>query len=272
MGIPLRIKLSGVFKGHLCTLPTPTPRISRSWGSRLNMRRPFRDEMEQSQVAIKTRVISRVRFGSQSYQEASTSGLLRDLPAGKLRRGVIDYHHVTDLSHSLPVPHLAIPPPQNPAFCKRMNTATVRSLCKGANSLNAASVYRRAWSSTANISRLIPRSSSLVPASAVTTSPRPRCSQLCAWKSPALQRTGRGYASSSSTPKSTLKKTQLYDLHVAHKAKLVPFGGYSMPLQYEDLSHVESHRWTREKASLFDVSHMYVSFDAGGLFFSLVFF
>jgi aminomethyltransferase len=64
------------------------------------------------------------------------------------------------------------------------------------------------------------------------------------------------YASSSSEP---LAKTQLYDLHEAHGAKMVPFAGYSMPLQYADLSHVESHAWTREKASLFDVSHMYVN-------------
>ncbi|KAJ5713960.1 uncharacterized protein N7483_011141 [Penicillium malachiteum] len=61
------------------------------------------------------------------------------------------------------------------------------------------------------------------------------------------------YASSSSDP---LSKTQLYDLHNTHGAKMVPFAGFSMPLQYADLSHVESHMWTREKASLFDVSHM----------------
>lgn len=61
------------------------------------------------------------------------------------------------------------------------------------------------------------------------------------------------YASNSSEP---LAKTQLYDLHEAHGAKMVPFAGYAMPLQYADLSHVESHAWTREKASLFDVSHM----------------
>lgn len=61
------------------------------------------------------------------------------------------------------------------------------------------------------------------------------------------------YASSSSEP---LRKTQLFDLHEAHGAKMVPFAGYSMPLQYADLSHVESHAWTREKASIFDVSHM----------------
>lgn len=61
------------------------------------------------------------------------------------------------------------------------------------------------------------------------------------------------YASSSSEP---LSKTQLYDLHLEHGAKMVPFAGFDMPLQYADLSHVESHMWTREKASLFDVSHM----------------
>lgn len=38
---------------------------------------------------------------------------------------------------------------------------------------------------------------------------------------------------------------------------MVPFAGYSMPVQYSDLSLVESHKWTREKASLFDVGHMY---------------
>ncbi|KAL2872022.1 glycine decarboxylase subunit T [Aspergillus lucknowensis] len=66
---------------------------------------------------------------------------------------------------------------------------------------------------------------------------------------------GIRYASSA-TPSGSLRKTQLYDLHIAKGAKMVPFAGFSMPLQYSDLSHVESHKWTREKASLFDVSHM----------------
>lgn len=39
---------------------------------------------------------------------------------------------------------------------------------------------------------------------------------------------------------------------------MVPFAGFSMPVQYSDLSVGESHVWTREKASLFDVGHMYV--------------
>lgn len=54
------------------------------------------------------------------------------------------------------------------------------------------------------------------------------------------------------------KKTPLHELHVAKGSQFVPFGGYSMPLVYDDLSHSESHHWTRENASLFDVSHMYV--------------
>ncbi|KAK5114927.1 hypothetical protein LTR62_002086 [Meristemomyces frigidus] len=37
---------------------------------------------------------------------------------------------------------------------------------------------------------------------------------------------------------------------------MVPFGGYSMPVQYTDLGVGESHTWTREKCSLFDVGHM----------------
>ena len=63
----------------------------------------------------------------------------------------------------------------------------------------------------------------------------------------------RGFASGN---ESELKRTPLYDQHVEAGAKMVPFGGYDMPLEYEDQSHTESHKWTREKASLFDVSHM----------------
>lgn len=37
---------------------------------------------------------------------------------------------------------------------------------------------------------------------------------------------------------------------------MVPFASYSMPLDYPDQSHSESHKWTRSHASLFDVSHM----------------
>ncbi|KAF2428867.1 glycine cleavage system T protein [Tothia fuscella] len=52
------------------------------------------------------------------------------------------------------------------------------------------------------------------------------------------------------------RKTPLYDFHVQKGGKMVEFGGYLMPVQYSDLSIKESHIWTREKASIFDVSHM----------------
>lgn len=68
-----------------------------------------------------------------------------------------------------------------------------------------------------------------------------------------------------------LSRTPLYDLHVAHGGKMVPFGGYSMPLAYKagpgpfaffsskrlvDSATVAEHNHTRTAASLFDVSHM----------------
>ncbi|KAK5056036.1 hypothetical protein LTR84_012587 [Exophiala bonariae] len=63
------------------------------------------------------------------------------------------------------------------------------------------------------------------------------------------------YASSESSAGS-LKRTPLYNLHSSLNAKLVPFANFSMPLDYPDQSHRESHLWTRDNASLFDVSHM----------------
>ena len=60
----------------------------------------------------------------------------------------------------------------------------------------------------------------------------------------------------SSGPAAELKRTPLYDVHLARGAKMVPFAGYSMPVQYADASLADSHRFTRTHASLFDVSHM----------------
>ncbi|OTA82790.1 hypothetical protein M434DRAFT_400892 [Hypoxylon sp. CO27-5] len=53
-----------------------------------------------------------------------------------------------------------------------------------------------------------------------------------------------------------LRKTLLYDLHLRHGAKMVPFGGYHMPVQYADQSVSASHFFTRTHSSLFDVGHM----------------
>jgi glycine cleavage system T protein (aminomethyltransferase) len=52
-----------------------------------------------------------------------------------------------------------------------------------------------------------------------------------------------------------LLRTPLYDLHVKLGAKMVPFAGYSMPVQYP-MGVMKEHIHTREQAGLFDVSHM----------------
>lgn len=69
------------------------------------------------------------------------------------------------------------------------------------------------------------------------------------------QNTPRRY-SSETTPETPLRKTALYDLHVANGGKMVPFGGFYMPVQYEGLSVGDSHKFTRSHASIFDVGHM----------------
>jgi len=50
------------------------------------------------------------------------------------------------------------------------------------------------------------------------------------------------------------KKTSLYDEHIKLGAKIVPFGGWAMPVQYEGI--IKEHHATRNFAGLFDVSHM----------------
>ncbi len=52
-----------------------------------------------------------------------------------------------------------------------------------------------------------------------------------------------------------LKQTPLYDLHVELDAKMVPFAGYEMPVQYP-LGVMKEHLHCRAQAGLFDVSHM----------------
>jgi aminomethyltransferase len=52
----------------------------------------------------------------------------------------------------------------------------------------------------------------------------------------------------------TLRRTPLYDKHEALGAKIVPFAGYEMPIQYEGI--VAEHRAVRSAAGLFDLSHM----------------
>uniref|UniRef100_UPI000D3AD6A7 glycine cleavage system aminomethyltransferase GcvT n=1 Tax=unclassified Variovorax TaxID=663243 RepID=UPI000D3AD6A7 len=62
-------------------------------------------------------------------------------------------------------------------------------------------------------------------------------------------------ASSASAADTPLLKTPLHDLHVELGARMVPFAGYSMPVQYP-AGLMAEHRHTRDAAGLFDISHM----------------
>lgn len=51
-----------------------------------------------------------------------------------------------------------------------------------------------------------------------------------------------------------VKKTALYERHLKEGGKIVEFAGYQLPIQYEGI--IEEHNSVREKAGIFDVSHM----------------
>src|SRR5258705_4401792 len=50
------------------------------------------------------------------------------------------------------------------------------------------------------------------------------------------------------------RRTPLYDRHVALGARMVPFGGWDMPVQYAGV--IPEHKAVRSAAGIFDVSHM----------------
>src|SRR5437763_6728963 len=52
----------------------------------------------------------------------------------------------------------------------------------------------------------------------------------------------------------TLQRTPLYERHVALGARMVPFAGWEMPVQYEGV--IPEHRAVRSDCGVFDVSHM----------------
>jgi aminomethyltransferase len=56
-------------------------------------------------------------------------------------------------------------------------------------------------------------------------------------------------------PGSSPTRLPLHALHLQHGAKIVPFAGYAMPLNYP-AGILAEHRWCRSSAALFDVSHM----------------
>ncbi len=62
-------------------------------------------------------------------------------------------------------------------------------------------------------------------------------------------------AAAQSDATDALLKTPLHDLHIELGARMVPFAGYSMPVQYPS-GLVAEHKHTRQAAGLFDISHM----------------
>ncbi|ONM13716.1 Aminomethyltransferase [Zea mays] len=63
----------------------------------------------------------------------------------------------------------------------------------------------------------------------------------------------RHLAGAAEAAEAELKRTALYDFHVAHGGKMVPFAGWSMPIQYRD-SIMDSTVNCRANGSLFDVA------------------
>lgn len=61
--------------------------------------------------------------------------------------------------------------------------------------------------------------------------------------------------SDSKAEAENLARTPLHAMHVALGARMAPFAGYDMPVQYP-MGILGEHKWTRESAGLFDVSHM----------------
>ncbi|MCL4531954.1 MAG: glycine cleavage system aminomethyltransferase GcvT [Actinobacteria bacterium] len=61
---------------------------------------------------------------------------------------------------------------------------------------------------------------------------------------------------------SELRRTPLYDLHLAAGAKMVEFGGWLMPVQYAGI--IAEHKKVREAAGIFDLSHMGRVYVGGG--------
>src|SRR5215471_7065898 len=114
-----------------------------------------------------------------------------------------------------------------------MKPVTIRTVSQRLNAVKSSPDCRRAFASSTSGTHLT--------ASLAVFSSRP-CRPYFpsdATNSSFLLGSRARNASSSSKSSSALKKTQLYDLHIVNKAKLVPFAGYSMPLHYEDLGHLD---------------------------------
>src|SRR5688572_30170281 len=81
-----------------------------------------------------------------------------------------------------------------------------------------------------------------------------KCNRRIAVRCCGLTRLDHHLGSRSVSAETALKKTPLYDEHVRLGAKMVDFGGWSMPVQYTGI--IEEHHAVRNNLGVFDISHM----------------
>ncbi len=53
-----------------------------------------------------------------------------------------------------------------------------------------------------------------------------------------------------------LRRTPLYPMHLKYEGKMIDFGGWELPVEYKRTGIIAEHHLVRQKAGLFDVSHM----------------
>jgi len=124
----------------------------------------------------------------------------------------------------------------------------LRGACSAPTSHVVAAAAAAARRSVSQSSRLVTRWNLARPACAVAAA-----AHLSRAGSPLTQ---TRHGSSSAGADEPLQRTPLYDFNVAKGGKMVPFAGFEMPVQYSSLSVGQSHAFTREHSSIFDVSHM----------------
>jgi aminomethyltransferase len=71
-----------------------------------------------------------------------------------------------------------------------------------------------------------------------------------------IARLSLSYRSISSSSAAGPRKTALHDIHVKNGGNMVEYGGFEMPVLYKSQSISDSVIWTRNKASLFDVTFL----------------
>src|SRR5579864_1766791 len=78
--------------------------------------------------------------------------------------------------------------------------------------------------------------------------------ELASMAPPDISHTSSSPSTAAAAPGPPLRRTPLYECHLEQGARMVPFAGWEMPVQYAGV--IDEHRAVRGAAGLFDVSHM----------------